>query len=56
MSFIKSWLDISPVSATSQKSWCESIRALLFSDRQMLEFERDGNNKARCPATAGQGF
>jgi len=32
-------------SATSQKPCCDSNRALLFLDRQMLAFVRDRNNK-----------
>ena len=56
MSLIKLRLDISNLLSTKKKPWCESTRALLFSDRQKLAFVRDGNNKARSHAPAWQGF
>jgi len=45
-------------SATKKKPCCESNKALLFSDRQMLAFVRDENNEARSSPPAGglQGF
>jgi hypothetical protein len=45
-----------PPSATKKKPFCESRRALLFSDRQKLAFVRDENNKDRRHASAWQGF
>jgi hypothetical protein len=58
ISLNKSRLDISPTSAPKKKPCCDSNRALLFSDRQKLAFERDGNNKARSSPPVGglQGF
>jgi hypothetical protein len=58
ISFIKSRLDISPHFATKEKPCCDRNRALLSSDRQMLAFVRDGNNKVRSclPVVGLQGF
>jgi hypothetical protein len=56
MSLIKLRLDISSLSATSQKPWCECTRAFLLMARAELAQGSDKNKKTQQTPKADAGF